>query len=96
MWKQAAARSVAGCLHWRDVAGPVYATIAILAELGWFTKDVGEWHAASGNKYFLRDIKDGVAGRIARHIACDAVNVQWSRAARHTFGAGLDESPPCF
>jgi len=94
-WRTAADQAKAGCLRWNDTIGPIYGTVAVLAELRWSSEGVCSWTAADGERYSLKKLQGGEAGRIARHVARDAALVQWKRASKHVFGGGLEEGAPC-
>ena len=94
-WYKSLPQVLLGGIKWAKVAGPIAATQATLAELGWRPNSPDKWLNAAGDG--LADINaksDGGHLAILESVADAAGDRAWKNASKHFLGGGLELGKP--
>ena len=80
---------------WKQVHGPMGATIATLLGMGWQPIRPNRWVTQDVTIHACIEADDLGANEEILQAAKDRiVHITWARASRHYLGAGLDTGPP--
>ena len=95
-WRKAA-RSLSAMSQkqrWKNVTGPITATIAVLLEDGWRPALPHCWTAPQGDSYAVLEDKEAeaVMEEVLAAVEERASEAEWARAAHHFQGQGLEQA----
>ena len=93
-WVDTARQAENGTLHWNNIIGPLEATVAVLYMLEWKAPKVHVWTSGEGSRFKLGSLGRARSWKIVEAVEKSAEARVWRKAAKHTFGNGLEEGTP--
>ena len=93
-WARSLPRVLLGGVHWRNVVGPLQATQAVLAQVGWRPVAPDNWVSANGDEYAELEWSTFANAGIIEALELEFERAAWSTASAHFLGRGLETGIP--